>query len=94
MREQCRMAKEIPTERIEFLTKRLDLKVRGEAKWMNLESFIKCKADYQDQEPFLDEPSGENRGADAWGGLDGDIEYQWVQSPNLNCRKKLGRTRK
>jgi phage terminase large subunit-like protein len=92
MREQCRMAKEIPTERIEFLTKRLDLKVRGEAKWMNLESFIKCKADYQDQEPFLDEPSGENRGADAWGGLDlSSVED--ITALSFTIRTKKGKTK-
>jgi phage terminase large subunit-like protein len=68
MREQCRMAKEIPTERIEFLTKRLDLKVRGEAKWMNLERFKLCEVDYDDQAPW--NGNDEFAGADAWGGLD------------------------
>lgn len=68
MREQCRMAKEIPTERIEFLTKRLDVKVRGEAKWMNLEKFKLCEADYDDQAPW--NGNDEFRGANAWGGLD------------------------
>jgi len=68
MREQCRMAKEIPTERIEFLTKRLDIKVRGEAKWMNLERLKQCEADYDDQAPW--NGNEEFKGADAWGGLD------------------------
>lgn len=68
MREQCRMAKEIPTERIEFLTKRLDIKVRGEAKWMNLERLKLCEVDYDDQAPW--NGNDEFKGADAWGGLD------------------------
>jgi phage terminase large subunit-like protein len=92
MREQCRMAKEIPTERIEFLTKRLDLKVRGEAKWMNLESFIKCLAEYNDQEPFLDDPSGENRGADAWGGLDLSA-VEDITALSFTIRTKKGKTK-
>lgn len=92
MREQCRMAKEIPTERIEFLTKRLDIKVRGEAKWMNLESFIKCLAEYNDQEPWIDEPSGENRGADAWGGLDLSA-VEDITALSFTIRAKNGKTK-
>lgn len=92
MREQCRMAKEIPTERIEFLTKRLDIKVRGEAKWMNLESFIKCLAEYNDQEPWSDDPSGENRGADAWGGLDLS-SHEDITALSLTIRLKNGKTK-
>jgi phage terminase large subunit-like protein len=92
LREQCKLAKEIPTERIEFLTKKLNIKVRGEAKWMNLESFIKCNTDYQDQEPFLDEPSGENRGADAWGGLDlSSVED--ITALSFTIRTKKGKTK-
>lgn len=92
MREQCKMAKEIPTERIEFLTKRLDLKVRGEAKWMNLESFVKCLAEYNDQEPWVDEPSGENRGADAWGGLDLSA-VEDITALSFTIRDKNGKTK-
>ncbi|MEQ3693166.1 MAG: terminase TerL endonuclease subunit [Thalassolituus sp.] len=68
MREQCRMAKEIPTERIEFMTKRLNIALRGEAKWMNMERLALCETDYDDQAPW----SGcdEFKGKAAWGGLD------------------------
>ena len=52
MREQCRMAKEIPSERVEFLTKRLNVKVRGGAKWMNLERLKACDTNYDDQAPW------------------------------------------
>lgn len=68
MRHQCRMAKEIPSERIEFLTKKLNRKVRGEAKWMNLDRFKLCEAQYDDQAPW--NGNDEFKGADAWGGLD------------------------
>ena len=68
MREQCLMAKEIPSERIEFMTKRLDLPVRGEAKWMNLERFKLCAEEYDDQAPW--NGNAEFKGLAAWGGLD------------------------
>lgn len=68
MREQCAMAREIPTERIEFMTKKLNISVRGEAKWMNLERFIRCQADYDDQAPW--NGNDEFKGVAAWGGLD------------------------
>ena len=68
MREQCRMAKEIPSERVEFLTKRLNVKVRGGAKWMNLERLKACDTNYDDQAPW--NGNDEFKGANAWGGLD------------------------
>lgn len=68
MRHQCRMAKEIPSEQVEFLTKRLNRRVRGEAKWMNLEKFKLCEVDYDDQAPW--NGNEEFKGEDAWGGLD------------------------
>lgn len=37
MRDQCRKAKEMPTARIEFLTKRLNQWVYGASTWMNME---------------------------------------------------------
>lgn len=69
MREQCAMAKEIATERVEFLTKKLNIKVRGEAKWMNLERLKLCEEDYDDQAPW-NNSTDEFKGANAWGGLD------------------------
>lgn len=68
--DQCRMAKEIPTARIEFLTKRLNVAVRGEAKWMNLERFKQCLADYDGQGIWADELPGYLKNAPAWGGVD------------------------
>lgn len=68
MREQYRMALEIPTERIEFMTKRLNIAMRGEAKWMNLERLKRCEIDYDDQAPWSG--NHEFKGAAAWGGLD------------------------
>ena len=68
MRDQYRMAKEIPTERIEFMTKKLNISVRGGAKWMNMERLKLCEVDYDDQAPW--NGNDEFKGADAWGGLD------------------------
>ena len=68
MREQYRMAREIPSERIEFMTKRLNIAVRGEAKWMNLERLKLCETDYDDQAPW--NGNDEFKGEPAWGGLD------------------------
>lgn len=68
MRDQARLAKEIPSERIEFLTKRLNVWLRGEAKWMNLERWKLCQTDYDDQAPWSDDsPRIEAR---AFAGLD------------------------
>jgi phage terminase large subunit-like protein len=68
MREQCRMAQEIPTERIEFMTKKLNIALRGEAKWMNMERLALCETDYDDQAPWSG--NDEFKGKTAWGGLD------------------------
>lgn len=68
LRDQCRQAKEIPTERIEFMTKKLNIAMRGEAKWMNIEKFKLCESDYDDQTPWKEsEPAP---GLSGWGGLD------------------------
>lgn len=70
MRQQCRMAKEIPSERIEFFTKKLNIRVRGEAKWMNLERFKACESDYDHQAIWADELPAWLKNAAAWGGVD------------------------
>ena len=43
MREQCMKAKEMPTARVEFLTKRLNIWVYGETAWMNMERWNGCR---------------------------------------------------
>ncbi len=56
MRDQARLAKEIPSERVEFLTKRLNVWLRGETKWMNMERWNDCAADYDDQAVWSEAP--------------------------------------
>ncbi len=70
MRQQCRMAKEIPSERIEFFTKKLNIRVRGEAKWMNLERFKLCESEYDHQAIWSDNFPAYLKNKPAWGGLD------------------------
>lgn len=68
MRDQARLAREIPSERVEFLTKRLNIWLRGETKWMNLDRWNACQSDYDDQSVW----SGEScaGGGRAYAGLD------------------------
>lgn len=71
MREQCQKAKEMPTARIEFMTKRLNVWVYGEATWMNMEKWNACKDSSFDELACWDpEKESELDGLDCYGGLD------------------------
>ena len=45
MREQCQKAKEMPTARVEFMTKRLNVWVYSDATWMNMEKWNACRVE-------------------------------------------------
>src|SRR5690606_7949675 len=68
--DQCRMAKEIPTEMVEFLTKRLNVWVYGESKWMNMERWHECRVDYDTVSLWTSDEPNELDGMDCHAGLD------------------------
>ncbi|MBX2809496.1 MAG: hypothetical protein KTR20_12800 [Cellvibrionaceae bacterium] len=71
MRDQCQEAKEMPTARIEFMTKRLNVWVYGEATWMNMEKWNACNDPSFDEIPcWLPEKKSPLDGLDCHGGLD------------------------
>jgi phage terminase large subunit-like protein len=71
IREQCQKAKEMPTARIEFMTKRLNVWVYGEATWMNMEKWNACTdLEFDERKCWDKEQYCELDGADCYGGLD------------------------
>lgn len=72
MRDQARLAADMPSELVEFLTKRLNVWVYGESKWMNMDRWNACHVDFDELAAWnedLDE-SSELDGMDCYGGLD------------------------
>lgn len=70
MQDQCRMAKAMPSEMTEFLTKRLNVWTYGESKWMGMESWNACQADYNVLDPWDDQAATDFDGQPCHGGLD------------------------
>ena len=70
MQDQCRMAKVMPSEMTEFLTKRLNIWTYGESKWMNMEAWGECRADYDSLSCWDEEKTSELDGLPCYGGLD------------------------
>lgn len=72
MRDQARLARSMPSELVEFLTKRLNIWVYGESKFMNMDRWNACQADFDELAAWnddLDIPC-ELDGEEAFGGLD------------------------
>ena len=72
MRDQARLARAMPSELVEFLTKRLNVWVYGESKWMNMDRWGACRGDFDDLALWnadTDVPCDVD-GMDCHGGLD------------------------
>lgn len=71
LREQCGKAKEMPTARIEFLIKRLNIWVYGESTWMNMERWNGCRDEQLNELAcWVPGETSEFDGMDCHGGLD------------------------
>jgi phage terminase large subunit-like protein len=71
MIQQAQKAKEMPSARIEFQTKRLNMWVYGETAWMNMEKWNACKTEQLDEKVYWQE-GGETDldGEECCGGID------------------------
>ncbi|WP_444883516.1 terminase large subunit [Microbulbifer sp. PSTR4-B] len=71
MQDQCRKAQEMPTAKIEFQTKRLNIWVYGESTWMNMERWNKCRDEsLNDLACWTEGEESEFDGMACHGGLD------------------------
>lgn len=71
LEEQCRKAQEIPSARIEFQTKKLNVWVYGDSTWMNMARWNSCSLDsFNELACWQDGVDSELDGLDAYGGLD------------------------
>ena len=70
MQDQCRMARAMPSEMTEFLTKRLNIWTYGESKWMGMDSWNDCQQEYNVLDCWDDEKTSEFDGIPCYGGLD------------------------
>lgn len=71
MIDQCHKAKEMPTARIEFQTKRLNMWVYGESTWMNMEKWNACQNKAFNELPYWRaEGKTDMDGRTCFGGLD------------------------
>lgn len=71
LREQFEEAKEVPDQKVEFLTKRLNIWTYGEIAWMNMERWNACRVEEFDSvEPLAETYNGELVGCEVYGGLD------------------------
>lgn len=68
--DQCRKAKEMPSAKVEFLTKRLNIWTFGESLWMNMEKWHLCSNDFDSLTLWQDGFTSELEGAECYGGLD------------------------
>lgn len=70
LRAQCAEAKHIPTSKVEFLTKRMNVWVYGEQAWMPMEKWHECRVDFDSVAPFDEQETSDLDGKECFGGLD------------------------
>lgn len=70
LQDQCMKAKEMPSAKVEFLTKRLNIWTFSEVLWMQMERWHKCVSDFDSLAPWDNEKSSELDGCECYGGLD------------------------
>lgn len=70
LRDQCRKAKEMPSAKVEFLTKRLNIWTYAESLWMNMERWHQCRVDFDSLGPWSEAAETELDGMECFGGLD------------------------
>lgn len=65
-------AKHIPTAKVEFLTKRMNIWVYGQSAWMPMEEWHKCKIEFDSVRPWSENEDDvtELDGCECYGGLD------------------------
>lgn len=70
MREQYREACEMPTAKVEFLTKRLNVWTYAASQWMRMAEFEKCQDSTLPACAIFGEDETDFDGQECWGGLD------------------------
>lgn len=70
LRAQCEEAKHIPTSKVEFLTKRLNIWVYGQTAWMPMLRWNAARVDFDALSPWLLGSASELDGMECFGGLD------------------------
>jgi len=70
LRSQCAEAKVLPTSKVEFLTKRMNVWVYGEEAWMPMERWHECRRDIDVLSLWDESEETELDGEECFGGLD------------------------
>jgi len=70
LRDQCRKAKEMPSAKVEFLTKRLNIWTYAESLWMGMDKWHQCRVDFDSLAPWTPGTRSDLDGAECHGGLD------------------------
>lgn len=70
LRDQARKAREMPSARVEFQTKRLNIWTYGSTAWMRMERWHECRRDFDAIAPWERETESEFDGLECFGGLD------------------------
>lgn len=86
---QSHKAKEMPTARIEFQTKRLNMWVYGESTWMNMEKWNSCiDKNFDERAAWNEDEYSELEGETCYGGIDlasvEDLTALTFTFPNIN----------
>jgi len=68
--DQCRKAKEMPSAKVEFMTKRLNVWTYAEMLWMNMEKWALCFTDFDSLSAWSDGGDPDFNGLECFGGLD------------------------
>jgi phage terminase large subunit-like protein len=70
MIDRCRKAKEIPSSKVEFLTKRLNVWTYSDSVWMHMDRWHKCRLDFDSLAPWYPEKASDLDGRECYGAID------------------------
>lgn len=68
--DQCRKAREMPSAKVEFMTKRLNVWTYSEMLWMNMEKWAQCARDFDSLTVWDNNADSDFHGMECYGGLD------------------------
>lgn len=68
--DQCRKAKEMPSAKIEFMTKRLNLWTFSQTLWMHMDKWHLCKCEFDSLAPWNVDAASDLDGEECFGALD------------------------
>lgn len=94
--DQCRKAKEMPSAKVEFLTKRLNVWTYAQTLWMPMDRWHQCADDFDSLSAWVPSDESELDGDECYGGLDlasvDDMaSFRLVFPGDGGTRKTIGR---